>query len=79
MDLLLLSELSERTIAAATEEIVGFGWCESGWTPEREVFECRFGVFFAVEDGDAVIHLGPPEAVVGRPVTNDVLAATYLP
>ncbi|GAA1341228.1 hypothetical protein GCM10009647_084810 [Streptomyces sanglieri] len=64
MDLLLLSEFSEWSIATATEEIVCFGWSESGRAIECEVFERRFGVFFAVEDGDAVIHLGSPEAVM---------------
>jgi hypothetical protein len=28
----------------------------------------------AVKDGDAVIHLGPPEAVVGEAMIDDVLA-----
>lgn len=33
-----------------------------------------FGGFFAVKDGDAVIHFGSPEPVVRGAVTNDVLA-----
>jgi hypothetical protein len=45
---------------------------------ECEVFEGGFGGFLAVEDGDAVIHLGSPEAVMGRAVTDYVLAGDVL-
>ncbi|WP_343161599.1 hypothetical protein [Natrialba sp. INN-245] len=74
MNLLFFSELTKWTVAATTEKIVGFGWRESGWTPECEVFERRFGVFFAVEDGDVVIHLRSPETVMSSAVANNVFA-----
>jgi hypothetical protein len=70
----LVGELLEWPVAAATEEVVCFGCGKSGWTAEREMLESRFGGFLAVEDGVAVIHLGTPEAVVGRAVTDNVLA-----
>lgn len=38
----------------------------------------RFGVFFAVGDDDAVIHLGTPEVIVSITATDDVLAGDVL-
>src|SRR5699024_7504487 len=75
---LLVSELLEWAVGATTEEVVCFGCGQPGWTAEREVFERRLGVFFAVEDGDAVIHLGPPEPVVSGSVADDMLAGDVL-
>jgi len=38
------------------------------------MLERGFGGFLAVEDGDAVIHLGSPEAVMGGTMANNVFA-----
>jgi putative transposon-encoded protein len=73
MDLAVVSELAEWAITTSVKTVVGFGGGEVGRTAEREVVEW-LGVFLAVEDGDAVVHRGSPEAIMGSSVTDDVLA-----
>jgi len=74
VDLAVVGECLQGSVAATTEEVGGFGGGEPGGPPEGEVFECGFGVFLAVEDGVAVIDGGPPEAVVGTAAADDVFA-----
>ncbi|WP_241432796.1 hypothetical protein, partial [Natrinema pellirubrum] len=78
VDLLLVGEVPERSVAASIEEIVGFGRSKPGGASEHEMLERGLGVFFAVEDGDAVIPLGSPEAVMGGTMADNVFASDVL-
>jgi hypothetical protein len=73
-NVLFPSKLSTVLITVPFEEVSCFSRGETRLALEHEGFQGRFRGLFAVEDGGAVVHLGPPKALMVGAAADEIFA-----